>query len=74
MHERLILARVDRCSYIVLTPDGDVFAEQLDSTNAELDCQPRQRTLESQTLFDMERHKEPCPLFRCEPLPTETAR
>ena len=35
-HERLILGWVSGSEYIVMTPDGDVFIEQLDSANADL--------------------------------------
>ncbi|CAK0802220.1 unnamed protein product, partial [Prorocentrum cordatum] len=35
-HERLILGWVTASEYIVMTPDGDVFIEQLDSANADL--------------------------------------
>ena len=35
-HERLILAWVVRAEYIVLTPDFDMFIEQVDSNNADL--------------------------------------
>lgn len=35
-HERVVLAWVAGAEYIVLTPDGDVFIEQLDSANADL--------------------------------------
>ena len=35
-HERLILSWVDGGEYVVLTPDSDVFIEQLDAGNADL--------------------------------------
>ena len=35
-HERLILSWVENCEYVVLTPDSDVFIEQLDASIPDL--------------------------------------
>lgn len=36
-HVRLILAHVDATNYLIITPDFEIYAEQLDRGNAELD-------------------------------------
>ena len=36
LNERLILPWVENGEYVVLTPDSDVFIEQLDASNADL--------------------------------------
>ena len=35
-HERLILAWIDAAEYVICTPDGGIFIEQLDGNNLEL--------------------------------------
>ena len=37
-HERIVLGWVEEGEYVVLTPDGDIFIEQLDAANVHLDA------------------------------------
>ena len=36
-HERLVLAWIEQGEYVVLTPDGEIYIEQLDAGNVDLD-------------------------------------
>ena len=36
-HERLVLAWISEGEYIILTPDGDIYIEQLDLSSQDLD-------------------------------------
>ena len=36
-HEQLILAWIDVAEYVICTPDGDIYIEQLDANNVDLE-------------------------------------